>query len=598
MPQEIGDDDFFTFFDRQRRQRLGRRHDRLPDAVRPDPGLRQRQSFDLFSFEITPGMLNPSALTSTTATGDSDVDNHPYFTYVKLRLNGRVTEDDDWTLGLRHRDYTYEAEAGDGLYEVAQELAALLPSRYTVVVSQDLAGNVFIEITDPLGFDLVGITANGLQQNAYGAADVTRTQTAQTTGAEAISFTDVDVTLSGTAAKDEIWTIWVGGARKDYVVTAADIANATPLAEIAKGLRDAINLGLAIPIATATGATVHIGPTTAFTLAFSVTGQSPQGTATFDGDVSGQDQAGVGEAGTILWTTARIALPATGIRVNEIWTVTLTNAGGGSVSCTKTAATTSGSDLATALDSTPWQLRSERRLVQHERQRQRPHRPEGGRLHDHGHGDAGRDVSGRPGRCTRRSDRHVHPAVPGDGRVGGHAHRLQQPQHDADDHGGEQGGSRQRSGRRRQPRRLRAPRDRGRRLGHDHARERHPHRRRQRRPGRVDRQHDDAGADDHDRHRLGERDVPPDARPVDGRDRGLRQHRGHRRRDRARLAGLINAGSTFHAVAGTGTLTVYSLVAATFDAAFVVDEPVTNTEASTQTATIAASRSTTARRGR
>ena len=77
-------------------------------------------------------MINPTALTSLvalsgTSTPSAADPNGPFFTDVSLRLNGRVTVGDYWTLGIRYHDYRYQVVEGDTLATIAQHLGEMLP---------------------------------------------------------------------------------------------------------------------------------------------------------------------------------------------------------------------------------------------------------------------------------------------------------------------------------------------------------------------------------------------------------------------------------------------------------------------------------------
>ena len=117
-----------------------------------------------------------------------------------------------WTLGLRYRDYTYTAVAGNTLASVAQHLGEQLPARYTVDWTTTPG---VLTIHDANGFNLTGLTANGIKQNANAAATVTRIQSAKTTSQVDVAFSTATVTFSGAAGSGETWSIVVDGHSYD-----------------------------------------------------------------------------------------------------------------------------------------------------------------------------------------------------------------------------------------------------------------------------------------------------------------------------------------------------------------------------------------------
>ena len=282
-------------------------------------------------------MVNPTALTSLNAgTGSTADPNGPFFTDVSLRLNGRVTVGDVWTLGIRYRDYNYKVVAGDTLATIAQHLGELLPARYDVDWTTTPG---VLMIHDSLGFNLTGLTANGISQKANAAATITRIQTAKTTGNADVTFTTATVSLGGTAAAGETWTLVIDDTGYDKPVCNTDDPPVctTDLTQIASALA-----GL-VTGATPNGSTITITRATPFRLAFRISGPSPQGTATFDGTPT-QTQAPV-----ITWTTERFELPAT-LRQGETWAIQITGGASASrvVSSTDTP-TTVAQVLATGL---------------------------------------------------------------------------------------------------------------------------------------------------------------------------------------------------------------------------------------------------------
>ena len=317
-PQQIIADNFFKFYDPTIGDRwaMGGTIDWMTSYARIQGS--GDGSYDLYSFHITDEMLNPEALTSTTALAAA-ADTSRFFTSASLRLTGRVTAGDVWKLGIRYREYTYMAQTDDTLTDVAAGLAAaiaLTTTRYTLTVAGDT-----LRIQDPYGFNLQGLSINGNAQQAFAAAKVARTQTARDDAGTPLELTSASVALGGSAAEREIWSVAVGGKRYDHIVAPG---GSTDLADIAASLAAAINDDLDDDGTTAgaVGATLTIARPMAFTLQFTTTGASPQGSAALSGTPAGAQQTA-----DIDWTELRIAIGAT-VRAGERYELVLTNLGG------------------------------------------------------------------------------------------------------------------------------------------------------------------------------------------------------------------------------------------------------------------------------
>ena len=261
-------------------------------------------TFDIYSFQITEEMLNPAALTPGSPLAGTVPADGPFFTSVTLKLNGTVRQGDTWKLGLRYRDYTFVAPANASLQTVAQGLASALPARFTAQV-QVVGGEVFLTIADPHGFNLRGITVDGVTQNALGAATVTRSTTPRRGDGSQVTFTSAQVTLTGTVSSGEFWSLVAGGQTAFYLTEAGD--DVTKVAEKLAGQLTALG-------GTATGPTLTLAGTS-FTVAFSVAGRAPTGAVAVDGVPVQADAA------TIPWTQTRFTLPTA--RPGETWTLTL-----------------------------------------------------------------------------------------------------------------------------------------------------------------------------------------------------------------------------------------------------------------------------------
>jgi len=262
--QDIDDrDNFFTFFDPE----VGNGSNitfSTPFARIQGSG---DGSFDLYSFEITAAMLNPSAFAqSPAATAGTVVDpNGPFFTSVTLLPNGRVAAGDTWTLGLRYRDYAYTVQPGDNsLDDVSTGLRNLLPARYTVTV----AANGALTITDPNGFNLHGLTVNGVAQEARKTATVTRsTQALAADGTTPITFGTANVGLAGAPAAGEVWSVTLDGGA---TTAARTVLVGDTLTSIAAALAGSLNTALGAGTGSSLGDTLTITRAAGFTLSFTV----------------------------------------------------------------------------------------------------------------------------------------------------------------------------------------------------------------------------------------------------------------------------------------------------------------------------------------
>ena len=101
--------------------------------------------------------------------------------------------------------------------QVAQHLASQLPSTFGYFVDNpDANGSVLLTITNANGFTLRGVTVNAISQATQsGNTAVTRsTQVTQTPGNATetpVLFSAATVTLTGTTAVGDLWTLTVGG---------------------------------------------------------------------------------------------------------------------------------------------------------------------------------------------------------------------------------------------------------------------------------------------------------------------------------------------------------------------------------------------------
>jgi hypothetical protein len=276
--------------------------------------------------------------------------NGPFFKEMDLVLNGTVKAGDVWTLGLRYRNFSYVAGTDpDGAgpltgalthEAVARGLLHALSARFKVSVADNPAtaedetvlpsevmvdgANVHLVIRDAGGFNLRGLPVdgvprNGLTQEVQSAGDVTRSTVARVQdGTAAIEFSAATVALAGAVAAGETWTVTLGGTPYSYVAGtdpdgAGPLTGALTLNAVALGLRDAIGAAFTANVdANKLSAT----RAAAFTVAFSVRGVSPEGSAVISGTPLAAQLA------DIEWLEAVFSLTGPA-RPGEAWTVTL-----------------------------------------------------------------------------------------------------------------------------------------------------------------------------------------------------------------------------------------------------------------------------------
>ncbi|HEX6131291.1 MAG TPA: hypothetical protein VF044_06140, partial [Actinomycetota bacterium] len=269
-------------------------------------------TFDVYSFFISPEMLEPPAAADDPLTGTVE-DESDFFTSVDLQLNGTVRSGDRWTLGLRYRDYQYVASAGDTLLTVANAFRTqlLAVGRYSVSVTGS-ASSATLHIEDEQGLNLRGVTVpDGIAQDAALRATITRTTAANDADGDPITFTSADVTLLGTVGLGESWILYVDGAEHEAIA-----GSATTLADIAAAWAASVG-----GTASASGDVLSIVDSSGFTLSFSVAGRAPQGTVAIAGTPQAQDDH------AYVWTEADFELPAV-VRPGEHWTVTVQSPNG------------------------------------------------------------------------------------------------------------------------------------------------------------------------------------------------------------------------------------------------------------------------------
>ena len=275
-------------------------------------------TLDVYSFQVTQSMLNPAAITAGSlqnGSGQTIVDGSTFFTKVGLVLNGVVKTGDVWTLGLGYRDYSVTATSTDTPTSIATKLGNALRAAtgYTVTTS-----GATITVTDPsgVGFNLKGITANGVSQLAQAAAAVTRSTTAvQAGGSTPISFTSASIALSGTPNPGELWTIDLNNTPYQHMVPASGEL----LSAVAAALVSAI--GSRAHVSSTSDTTIVIDPGAAFSIDFKIAGASPTGQASITGTPVAT------QASSVPWTEAQVTIPTT-VRPGERWTLTFTTVDG------------------------------------------------------------------------------------------------------------------------------------------------------------------------------------------------------------------------------------------------------------------------------
>jgi Ca2+-binding RTX toxin-like protein len=311
---------FFTFFD----QTIG--NTGLPGSSGTSgdinfltPTVRVRGggdgTYDVFSFTITQNMLDAQSVGIPVGDHVLDPSNDFFFTHLDLRLNGEVKAGDVWALGLRYRNYSYVAEAGDDLQDVANGLLAALDPRFSessVMLTQG-STEVHLVIRDANGFNLRGLAVDGvprdgLTQEVQSAGDVIRTSSALTQGGEAILFTSATIALQGPLAAGEMLTLTLGGTAYSAAAVAGDLA-ASALA-----LKNAVTD--ASYTIHASGGALTVSRAAAFSVTFSLKGAAPTGSAVIAGTPIASQVA------EIEWLQAAFSLSGPA-RPGETWTVTL-----------------------------------------------------------------------------------------------------------------------------------------------------------------------------------------------------------------------------------------------------------------------------------
>jgi hypothetical protein len=315
-PQVLTATEFFRFFDPQ----VGNgAYGGTVDFTTPYARIQGSGdgSFDLFQFTVTPQMLDPAA---GGPIAGSSIDAGPFFTSASLRLTGAVRPGDGWTLGLRYRDITFTADATPTLLEVAQGLRTrigeVFGARFTVTATDNGDGTATLTIADPRGFNLQGLTVNGVQHRAVAAGTITRTFGATRPDGTALAFAGATVQLLDTFAPGDQVTLFIGSDTRSTIVLQGDTPGAVAgrLRALTGGTATVGGSGAQITITAADAAS-------GVPVRVVIAGAAPAGTA----QISGTPIAA--QAGDAAYTRVEHTMPAT-VRPGETYRVTVTNLNG------------------------------------------------------------------------------------------------------------------------------------------------------------------------------------------------------------------------------------------------------------------------------
>ncbi|MDI1313706.1 FlgD immunoglobulin-like domain containing protein, partial [Prosthecobacter sp.] len=294
-------------------------------------------TYDEYRFVITEEMLNRPAGSFTGSFNDNA--NHDYYSLVAVTLKGAVAVGDQWTVEINGRQFSYTAVQGDTLTQVAAGIQADFESvissftggavpTYTLVAD---AGS--LTITDPNGFWIK------LVQKIASAGTVTN----QVSTVSSVSFDIVNLALGGTPHLGETWSVLINGTATPYSLT---LSTALTLDELGQALAE-LDGSVAAGAATynSTTHTLTITGLGGANVAFAVTGTNPTGTAVISGTAVQNAAANVtpGSPTTVeslAVTQAEIRFGGT-VQHNQIWTLTLTDAGG-TVTSTSTVGQSNG----------------------------------------------------------------------------------------------------------------------------------------------------------------------------------------------------------------------------------------------------------------
>ena len=268
-------------------------------------------------------MLDSNAGAGTGATEDGA----DYFRQVILKLNGAtgagqdaVSEGDVWTIGVNYKNFSYEAEAGDGIEEVAEGLAGLLAleNRYAVQ-AVSIGDDVYLLIGAEDGFNLRGLTSDGVTQEVQSAATVTRSFDAMTFAGDRIAFESARITLTGPAVVGDLWsiTVYTGASLATATTVEHRVTAGQSLTQVARVLEEKLeDAGFDVTPDSA-DARIEIDGPAGFGVRVSVAGAATGGAAAIEGDIA----AGA-TVEAVVWTSVEIALGGDA-HTNEVWRITV-----------------------------------------------------------------------------------------------------------------------------------------------------------------------------------------------------------------------------------------------------------------------------------
>ena len=231
-------------------------------------------TYDVFGFKVTDDLLNPIAISGNIGDGSTSATG-PFFSELTLRLNGDVEVGDVWTLGLRHRDYSYTVtntgpNAVTDMAGVASQLLNQLPARFSTseVDTVSSPGQVLLKIRDNSGFNLVGASGEpgGLVQVVQNSGSVTTSTTlTQSDGTTPAQLDFAELTFNGTAQAGEQITIDLDN---DSVADATyTVGTSASTGVIVTSLASQLNSLTGIT-STNTGGKLRVTGTSSFTLAY------------------------------------------------------------------------------------------------------------------------------------------------------------------------------------------------------------------------------------------------------------------------------------------------------------------------------------------
>ncbi|MDB4265389.1 hypothetical protein N9891_01425, partial [bacterium] len=296
-------------------------------------------SYDVYGFQITNDLLNPVAI-SDSETVEVDAQG-PFFNELVLGLNGNVEDGDVWTLGLRHRTYTYtvDTSAVTTLADVAEGILDLLPARYDdSFVDNSNPAQPRLHIKDDNGFNLIGASGQpeGVQQTVQRSGTVTtgtRIELNDGSG-DLANLNAADIVFSGSAQAGEEIFARIDGT--DYSATVGSTAGA--LGTAIDALVTAI--GSAVDSASRSGNVLSLSDAGGFTLSFRSSADlsglslSPQNVTAVDA-----------EDGLVNFSEIQLTIAGT-VREGETWNVDF---GGGNIASFLIADANDEDALATGL---------------------------------------------------------------------------------------------------------------------------------------------------------------------------------------------------------------------------------------------------------